>query len=44
MSFQLEIRIKSTRLGGLHAGDRLMIIDTGAALQLVNKYFENFVI
>ena len=25
-------------LGALHAGNRVMIIDTGAALQLVNKY------
>ncbi len=29
-------------LGALHAGNRLMIIETRAALQLVNRYFKNF--
>jgi len=28
-------------LGAFHAGGRLMIIETGAALRLMNKYFKN---
>ena len=28
-------------LGAIHFGDRLMIIDTNAALKLINKYFTN---
>jgi len=28
-------------LGAMHVGGRLMIIDTKAALKLINKYFSN---
>ena len=29
-------------LGAVHVGGRIMIIDTKAALKLINKYFQNF--
>jgi len=29
-------------LGAVHIGGRIMIIDTIAALKLINKYFQNF--
>jgi len=28
-------------LGAIHLGERLMLIDTNAALKLVNKYYSN---
>ena len=28
-------------LGALHAGGRLMVIDSAAALKLINRYFSN---
>jgi hypothetical protein len=28
-------------LGAVHFGGRLMVIETGAALRLINKYFPN---
>jgi hypothetical protein len=30
-------------LGAIHFGDRLMIVDTNAALKLINKYFTNII-
>lgn len=35
------IRHYTETLGAIHVGGRLMIIDTTAALKLINKYFPN---